>query len=86
MIHFSRPETNEEVFQIFGSEENMVELGKIVARMLPHSSTLQAHTGRWSHDLKPIGRVDENLVARLNRDALEELGLTDKGPENGLDN
>lgn len=79
MIRFSRPETNEEVFQIYGSEENVVELVKLVARMLPHK-------GRWSCDLKPIGRVDENLVAHFNRDALEALGLTTKEPENGPDN
>lgn len=64
--------------------------------MLPHSIDWEIkneqldipnmHTGRWSCDLKPIGRVDENLVARLNRDALEALGLTTKEPENGLDN
>lgn len=96
MLRFSRPETNEEVFQIFGSEENVVELVKTVARMLPHSinweieneqlDTPGTHTGRWSCDLKPIGRVDENLVAHLNRDALEALGLNNKEPENGLDN
>lgn len=44
------------------------------------------HTGRWHCDLKPIGRVDENLMARFNRDALEALGLTSEEPENGLDN
>lgn len=68
----------------------------MVARMLPHNIDLEiandqldisdTHTGRWSCDLTPIGRVDENLVAHLNRDALEALGLTDKEPENGLDN
>lgn len=78
---------------MYGPEENVVELVKIVARMLPHNidweiqnEQLDApgiHTGRWSCDLKPIGRVDENLVARLNRDALEALGLITKGPENG---
>jgi len=74
----------------------VVELVKTVARMLPHSidwkienerlDTSDMHTGRWSCDLKPIGRVDENLVARFNRDALEALGLTTKEPETGLDN
>ncbi len=96
MLHFSRPETNEEVFQIYGSDADIVELVKLVARNLPNSidwgikneqlDIPVTHTGRWSCDLKPIGRVDENLVARLNRDALEALGLTTKEPENGLDN
>lgn len=64
--------------------------------MLPHSinweikneqlDTSDMHTGRWSCDLKPIGRVDENLVAHLNRNALEAFGLTNKEPQNGLDN
>lgn len=73
-----------------------MELVKLVARMLPHNidwkteneqlDISDTHMGRWSCDLKPIGRVDENLVARLNRDALEALGLTTKEPENGLDN
>lgn len=95
MIRFSRPETNEEVFQISGSEESVVELVKTVARMLPHTidweiknerlDTSDMHTGHWSCDLKPIGRVDENMVAHLNRDALEALGLTNKEPQNGLD-
>lgn len=66
---------------------------KTVARMLPHSIDWEikneqldipdTHMGRWSCDLKPIGQVDENGVARLNRDALEALGLITKGPENG---
>lgn len=96
MIRSSRPETNEEVFQIAGPEGDVVELVKTVARMLPHSidweiankqlDVSDTHTGRWYCDLKPIGRVDENLVARLNRDALEALGLTTNEPENGLDN
>lgn len=73
-----------------------MELVKLVARMLPHNidwkteneqlDISDTHTGRWRCDLKPIGRVDENLVARLNRDALEALGLITKEPENGLDN
>lgn len=73
-----------------------MELVKLVARMLPHNidwetknerlDTSDMHMGRWSCDLKPIGRVDENMVARLNRDALEALGLATKEPENGLDN
>jgi hypothetical protein len=64
--------------------------------MLPHSIDWEiandqldisdAHKGRWRCDLKPIGRVDENMVARFNRDALEALGLTTKEPENGLGN
>ena len=93
VLRFSRPETNEEVFQIFGSEENVVELVKTVARMLPHSinweienerlDTSDTHTGRWRCDLEPIGRVDENMVAHFNRDALEALGLITKGPEDG---
>ena len=41
---------------------------------------------RWCCDLKPIGRVDENMVAHFNRDALEALGPTTKEPENGPDN
>lgn len=96
MLRFSRPETNEEVFQISGSEKNVVELVKTVARMLPHNidwgiknerlDTSDIHTGGWSCDLKPIGRVDENMVAYLNRDALEAFGLTAKEPQNGLDN
>lgn len=96
VIRSSRPETNEAVFQIAGSEQDVVELVKILARMLPHSidweiknEQLDApglHTGRWCCDLKPIGRVDENMVAHFNRDALEALGLTTKEPENGPDN
>ena len=74
----------------------MVELVKLVARMLPHDIDWEiandqldisdTHKGRWSCDLKPIGRVGENMVAHLNRDALEALGLTTNEPENGLDN
>lgn len=96
MLRSSRPETNEEVFEIAGSDENIIELVKRIARYLPHSIDWEianeqldisdTHTGRWRCDLKPIGRVDENMVARLNRDALEALGLTTKEPENGLDN
>jgi hypothetical protein len=73
----------------------VVELVKMVARMLPHNIDWEiandqldisdAHKGRWCCDLKPIGRVDKNMVARLNRDALEALGLATKEPENGLD-
>ena len=73
-----------------------MELVKLVARMLPHDidweiannqlDIADTHKGRWSCDLKPIGRVDENMVAHLNRDALEALGLTTNEPENGLDN
>ena len=74
----------------------MVELVKLVARNLPNSIDREikneqldapgSHTGRWCCDLKPIGRADENLVARFNRDAFEALGLTTNEPENGLDN
>jgi hypothetical protein len=73
-----------------------VELVKMVARMLPHNIDWEIandqldisdpHKGRWCCDLKSIGRVDENLVARLDRNALEALGLTTKEPENGLVN
>lgn len=73
-----------------------MELVKLIARRLPHNIDGEikneqldisgVHAGRWSCDLKPIGRVDENLVAHLNRDALRALGLTAKEPENGLDN
>lgn len=96
MLRFSSPETNEEVFQIYASEENVAELVKTVARMLPHSIDWEianeqldisdTHKGRWCCDLKPIGRVDENMVARLNRDALKALGLISEEPENGPDN
>lgn len=96
MIRSSRAETDEEVFEIAGSDENIVELVKIVARMLPHNinweianeqlDTSDTHMGRWRCDLKPIGRVDEDMVARLNRDALEALGLISEEPENGPDN
>lgn len=41
--------------------------------------------GRWRCDPKPMGRVDENMTAHLNRDALVALGLSTKGPENGPD-
>lgn len=74
----------------------MVELVKLVARNLPNSIDWEikneqldapgSHTGRWCCELKPIGRVDENMVAHFNRDALEALGLTTKEPENGPDN
>ena len=96
VIRSSRPETNEEAFQIYGSDANIIKLIKLIARNLPNSIDWEikneqldapgAHTGRWRCDLKPIGRVDENMVARFNRDALEALGLTTKEPENGLDN
>lgn len=74
----------------------MAELVKTAARMLPHSIDWEianehldisdTHKGRWRCDLKPIGRVDENMVARLNRDALGALGMISEEPENGLDN
>lgn len=41
--------------------------------------------GRWRCDLKPIGRVDENMMAHLNRDALVALALSTREPENGPD-
>ena len=96
VLHFSRPETNEEVFQIYGSDADIVELVKLVARNLPNSidweikneqlDALGSPTGRWRCDLEPIGRVDENMVAHFNRDALEAFGLTTKEPYDGLDN
>ena len=74
----------------------MVEFVKLVARSLPRSIDWEianeqidisdTRMGRWHCDLKPIGRVDENMVAHFNRDALEALGLTTKEPENGPDN
>lgn len=45
MLRFSRPESNEEVFQISGSEENVVELVKTVARMLPHNIDWEIKNG-----------------------------------------
>lgn len=49
------------------------------------SNTLATHMGRWRCDLKPIGCVEENMMARFNRAALEALGLDTKEPENGSD-
>lgn len=56
----------------------------MIARSLPHSIDWEianeqldisdTHRGRWRCDLKPIGRVDENLVAHLNQDAIANLG------------
>lgn len=73
-----------------------MELVKLVARNLPNSIDWEikneqldapgSRMGRWRCDLEPIGRVDENMVARFNRDALEALGLISEEPENGPDN
>lgn len=73
----------------------MVALVKLVARTLPNSIDWEignerlenpcTHAGRWRCDLKPIGRIDENMMARLNRGVLEALGLNAEEPENGLD-
>lgn len=55
MIRLSRPETNEEVFQIAGSDQNMVELVKLVARMMPRSvewDTEEPKNGRDTDDRK----------------------------------
>ena len=32
------------------------------------------HRGVWPCDLKPIGRIDENLMAHLDRDTIANLG------------
>lgn len=94
MLRSSRPETNEEVFEIAGSEKDVAELVKRVARTLSNSvewetnvqpNAPDTHMGRWRCDPKPIGRVDENMMACLNRDALVALGLCTKEPENGPD-
>ena len=68
VLRFSRPETNDEVFELYGPEESAVELVKIVARMLPRSIEWEptnekfefnrdTHCGSWLCDLKPIGRI-----------------------------
>ena len=41
--------------------------------------------GRWRCVLEPIGRVDGDMMAHLNRAALEALGLDAKEAKNGPD-
>ena len=70
---------------MYGPEESVVELVKVVARMLPNSIEWEpssesiefdcgTHRGSWRCDLKPIGRIDENLMAHLDQDAIANLG------------
>ena len=77
---------------MYGPEESVVELVKIVARMLPHSVEWEpanekfefnhdTRCGSWRSGLKPIGRIDENLMAHFDRDAIANLNLAQKGPE-----
>ena len=33
------------------------------------------HRGKWRCDLKPIGHIDENLMAHFDQDAIANLGL-----------
>ena len=63
----------------------MVELVKVITRMLPHSVEWapsnertgfdpDTHRGSWRCDMKPIGRIDDNLMARFDQDAIANLG------------
>ena len=63
----------------------MVELVKVITRMMPRSiewkpsdETIEfdrgTHRGSWRCDLKPIGRIDENLMAHFDQDAIANLG------------
>ena len=63
----------------------MAELVKVVARMLPNSIEWEptnekfefnrdTHRGKWHCDLKPIGCIDENLMAHFDQDAIANLG------------
>lgn len=92
MLRFSRPETNEEVFEIAGPDDDVVALVQLVARSLPsyiqwetYNEQIEypdTHMGRWKCDLKPIGYVDENLTAHLNPEVLEELNLVPERAKN----
>jgi hypothetical protein len=70
---------------LYDPEESVVELVKAVARMLPRSVEREptnekfefnrdTHRGKWRCDLKPIGYVDENLMAHFGQDAITNLG------------
>ena len=85
VLRYSRPEANEEAFEIAGSDRDIVELIKVITQMLPHSiewghsnESIEfdrgTHRGEWRHDLKPIGRIDENLMAHFDQDAIANLG------------
>ena len=70
---------------MYGPEESMVELVKIVARMGAHKRKFEfnhdTRCGSWRSGLKPIGRIDENLMAHFDRDAITNLNLAQNGPE-----
>ena len=63
----------------------MAELVQVISRMLPNSVewglanekfefNRDTHRGAWRCELKPIGRIDENLMARFDQDAIANLG------------
>lgn len=60
-----------------------MKLVKVAARMLSHTVEWEpvnekfdrgTHQGSWRCDLKPIGRIDENLMAHFDHDAIANLG------------
>lgn len=62
-----------------------MELVKAITRMLPRSIEWEpsnepiefnhdTHRGEWRCDLKPIGRIDENLMAHFDQDAIANFG------------
>lgn len=62
-----------------------MKLVKVIARMLPNSIEWEpsnerlefdrdTHRGSWRCDLKPIGRIDENLMAHFDQDAIANFG------------
>lgn len=88
MLRFSRPDTNEEVFEIAGPDDSVAELVRLVARSLPgyiqweaHNERLEwldTHAARWRCDLKPVGYVDENIgLAPERADNTTERNKTD---------
>lgn len=85
VLRYSRPETNDEVFEIYGPEESVATLVRVISRLLPHSIEWEpssesikydrdTHRGEWRCDLKPTGRIDENLMAHFDKDAIANLG------------
>ena len=85
VLRYSRPETNDEVFELYGPEESVVELVKVVTCMMPDSIEWapaneriefgrDTHRGSWRCDLKPIGRIDKNLMPRFDQNAIANLG------------
>ena len=70
---------------MYGPEESVAELVKVITRILPNSIEWKpaneelefnrdTHCGSWRCDLKPIGHIDENLMAHFDQDAIANLG------------